>query len=254
MTFGGRISFEVENTIAVIGAAWALGIPRETIIRQASCFATDASKVPGRFNVMKVWGATVVVDYGHNAHSLRAMVEALDTFPHKRRSALYSMAGDRRDIDIINMGELLGNAFDRVILYEAHTVRGRAPGKIAELMREGLARGKRVEQVDEIEGAVESMEFALNTVQPEELLLLQADTIDESVNFVRDYIERVRSTPIAPPKVHSWNMGLVKSAIPASTHRSPLRQEARLETRRIAARTEHCYGMQGVAPRGAKAW
>ena len=86
MTFNGRISFEVENTIAVIGAAWAMGIPRETIIRQACCFATDASKVPGRFNVMKVWGATVVVDYGHNAHSLRAMTEALGTFPHKKRS------------------------------------------------------------------------------------------------------------------------------------------------------------------------
>jgi cyanophycin synthetase len=255
MTFNGRISFEVENTIAVLGAAWAMGISRETIIRQASCFATDASKVPGRFNVMKVWGATVVVDYGHNADSLRAMVTALDTFPHKKRSALYSMAGDRRDIDLINMGELLGNAFDRVILYEAHTIRGRAPGRIAELMREGLARGKRVKEVEEIEGAIASMEFALNTVQPEELLLLQADTIDESVNFVRDYIARVHSTPVAPPKVHSWNLGLVKSNVPASTHRSsPSRQDARQEVRRIAARTEMCFGMQGVAPRGAKAW
>jgi len=254
MTFNGRISFEVENTIAVIGAAWAMGIPRETIIRQASCFATDASKVPGRFNVMKVWGATVVVDYGHNAHSLRAMVTALDTFPHKKRSALYSMAGDRRDIDLINMGELLGNAFDRVILYEAHTIRGRAPGRIAELMREGLARGKRVKEVEEIEGAIDSMEFALNTVEPEELLLLQADTIDESVNFVRGYIERVRSTPVAPPKVHNWNLGLVKTSVPANAHRTPMRQEVRQEVRRIAARTEMCYGMQGVAPRGAKAW
>ena len=254
MTFNGRISFEVENTIAVLGAAWAMGIPRETMIRQACCFATDASKVPGRFNVMKVWGATVVVDYGHNAHSLRAMVEALDTFPHKKRSALYSMAGDRRDIDLINMGELLGNAFDRVILYEAHTIRGRAPGRIAELMREGLARGKRVKEVEEIEGAIASMEYALNTVQPDELLLLQADTIDESVNFVRDYIARAHSTPVAPPKVHTWNLGLVKTAVPASTHRSALRPDVRQEVRRIAARTEMCFGMQGVAPRGAKAW
>lgn len=250
MTFNGRISFEVENTLSVLGAAWALGISRETMIRQASCFATDASKVPGRFNVMKVWGATVVVDYGHNAHSLRAMVEALDTFPHKRRSALYSMAGDRRDIDLINMGELLGNAFDRVILYEAHTVRGRAPGRIAELMREGLVKGKRVKEVEEVDGAIDSMEFALNTVQPEELLLLQADTIDESVNFVKDYIERAHSTPVAPAKVHSWNMGLAKSAAPVSTHRPLVRQE----TRRTALRSEICFGMQAVAPQGAKAW
>jgi hypothetical protein len=121
-------------------------------------------------------------------------------------------------------------------------------------MREGLVRGKRVKQVEEIEGAIDSMEYALNTVQPEELLLLQADTIDESVNFVRDYIERVRSTPVAPPKSHSWNMELVKTAIPAITHRPPLRQEVRQDTRRFALRTELCCGMQGIAPRGAKAW
>lgn len=258
MTFNGRISFEVENAIAVIGGAWAMGIPLKTIIRQASCFATDASKVPGRFNVMKVWGATVVVDYGHNAHSLRAMIEALDTFPHKKRSALYSMAGDRRDIDLINIGEMLGNAFDRVILYEAHCMRGRTPGKIAGLMREGLARGKRVREVEVIEGAVASMEFALNTVQPEELLLLQADTIDESVNFVRDYIERVRSTPVAPPKVNTWNVEPARTSVPVSTHRTPVRQEARPDSRhdvrKAAARTEFCFGMQGVAPRGAKSW
>jgi hypothetical protein len=191
-----------------------------------------------------------VVDYGHNADSLRAMVKALDTFPHKKRSALYSMAGDRRDSDLINMGELLGNAFDRVILYEAHTIRGRAPGKIAELMREGLVCGKRVTEVEEIEGAIDSMEFALNTVEPEELLLLQADTIDESVNFVRDYIERAGATPVAPPKVHSWNLSLVKAAAPAAAHRPLVRQEAR----RSATRAEMCFGMTGFAPRGAKAW
>ena len=250
MTFGGRISFEVENTIAVLGAAWAMGIPREIMIRQACCFATDASKVPGRFNVMKVWGATVVVDYGHNAHSLRAMIDALGTFPHKKCSALYSMAGDRRDIDIINIGEMLGNAFDRVILYEAHTIRGRARGRIAELMREGLVRGKRVKEVEEIEGAIDSMEFALNTVEPEELLLLQADTIDESVNFVREYIERERSTPVAPPKVLSWDMDVAKAAVPVSAHRPA----ARPEKRRTAHRSEMCFGMQNVAPRGATAW
>jgi len=250
MTFSGRISFEVENAIAVIGAAWAMGIPRETIIRQACCFATDESKVPGRFNVMKVWGATVVVDYGHNADSLRAMVQALQTFPHKKCSALYSMAGDRRDADLVNIGEMLGNAFDRVILYEDHCTRGRAPGRIAELMREGLARGKRVKEVESIQGAIPSMEYALNTVESGELLLLQADTIDESVNFVRDYVQRAGATPVAPPKVHSWNLSLVRASVSAAAHRPLVHQEAR----RVIARPEMCFGMQSGAPRGAKAW
>ena len=110
---------------------------------------------------------------------------------------------------------MLGNAFDRVILYEAHTIRGRAPGKIAELMREGLARGKRVKEVEEIEGAIPSMEFALNTVQPDELLLLQADTHRrESVNFVRDYIGAGARHAGSSPQIAQLEYGTGKDQRP----------------------------------------
>ena len=36
---------------------------------------------------------------------------------------------------------MLGEAFDRVILYEDHSVRGRADGEIIRLIREGMAAG-----------------------------------------------------------------------------------------------------------------
>ena len=44
---------------------------------------------------------------------------------------------------------MLGEAFDRVILYEDHYTRGRPEGEIIRLLREGLASGKRVRQIDE---------------------------------------------------------------------------------------------------------
>ncbi len=118
-----------------------LGIPRETILARLESFAADMSKMPGRFNILDIKGATVIIDYGHNAHALRAMIEALNTFPHQRRTAVYSTAGDRRDCDMLLMGQLLGDAFDRVILYEDHYVRGRAAGEIIELFRQGVAQG-----------------------------------------------------------------------------------------------------------------
>lgn len=189
LTHEGRIGFQIENSLAAVGAAWGLGLTREVIRAGLESFSAGIDHVPGRFNLLEVNGAAVVVDYGHNTSSLAAMFEALENFPHKQRSAVYTVAGDRRDVDMIRQGELLGHAFDRVILYEDHYVRGRQPGEIMSLLRKGLANGHRVESVDEIYGAVKAIDLALARLRPGELLLLQADTVDETVAYVRDYLE-----------------------------------------------------------------
>ena len=125
LTHGGRIAFQVENTLASAAAAWALGISRDAIRAGLESFAADTAKVPGRFNLLEIDGATVIVDYGHNVSALAALIEALENFPPSRRTVVYSAAGDRRDCDMVRQGELLGHAFDRVILYEDHYLRGR---------------------------------------------------------------------------------------------------------------------------------
>jgi cyanophycin synthetase len=129
---------------------------------------------------------------------LRAIIAALDVFPHRGRSALYTMAGDRRDADIVQIGEMLGDAFDSVIMYEPYSVRGRAPGEIASLIREGLKRGARVRHVAEIPNPIEAAKYVLDRLGPGDLLVLQPDDIDESVRFVRDYLghpDRPESSP-----------------------------------------------------------
>jgi cyanophycin synthetase len=143
---------------------------------------------PGRFNLLEVNGATVVVDYGHNTSALAAIINSFEHFPHSRRRALYSAAGDRRDCDMTDLGRMLGDHFDSVILYEDRYVRGRAEGEIMRLMRQGLTEGKRVSEVEEIRGSIASVERALATVQPGELLLLQADEIDVTVDYLKGYL------------------------------------------------------------------
>ncbi|HMC12662.1 MAG TPA: cyanophycin synthetase, partial [Pirellulaceae bacterium] len=127
-------------------------------------------------------------DYGHNTSALAAILDAFESFPETRRRALYSAAGDRRDCDMIELGRMLGDHFDSVILYEDRYVRGRAEGEIMRLMRQGVAEGKRASEVEEVRGAIAAVERALATVQPGELLLLQADEIDVTVDFLKGYL------------------------------------------------------------------
>jgi len=185
LTNGGRIGFQVENCLAGAATLWGLGLPRETIRAALETFGADLEKSPGRFNVLSINGATVVFDYGHNPSALLAMIEALAAFPHRRRLAVYSAAGDRRDLDLVRQGEILGRAFDQVILYEDHCTRGRLPGEIMSLFARGLAAGDRVREVQTIHGWQNAVEAALWLAQPGDLILVQADVIDETVDYVR---------------------------------------------------------------------
>src|ERR671935_106534 len=64
LTHGGRIRFQVENVLAAAAAASALSVPRDAIRTALETFSPHLDGSPGRFNLLEVNGATVVVDYG----------------------------------------------------------------------------------------------------------------------------------------------------------------------------------------------
>ena len=190
LTHQGRIEFQVENVLAAAAACWALAVSKENIAAGLESFAADLQHSPGRFNLLNVNGATVIVDYGHNTSSLQTVIETLKNFESKRRVAVYSAAGDRRDEDFIDQGRLLGKHFDEVILYEDHYTRGRTEGEITGFFRQGIAESTRCRKVQDVKGAIKSVELALNMLVPGDLLLLQADEVEETVTFLKQYLAK----------------------------------------------------------------
>jgi cyanophycin synthetase len=188
LTYGGRIGFQVENVLAATAACWALGLPAEQIRLGLESFSAQMDKVPARFNVLDIAGATVIVDYGHNPSSLAAILAAIEPFPQQMRTAVYSVAGDRRDCDIIRQGELLGGAFDRVLLYEDHYLRGREQGEIIGLLRAGLAGARRTKEMQAFTEWTAAADTALRLIRPGELLLVQADVVDQAVNYLKAFL------------------------------------------------------------------
>jgi cyanophycin synthetase len=186
LTGHGCVGFQVENALAAAAAAWSLNVPRGVIAATLKTFTANLDQAPARFNLLEVNGATAVFDYGHNADSLACLIEVLDQMPHACRSVVYTAAGDRRDGDLIRQGELLGDGFDRVVLYEEeHCTRGRSPGQIIALFRQGLAGRRRARQIDEVRGAINAIQTTLGSARPGDLVLVQVDLVDETVELVR---------------------------------------------------------------------
>jgi len=211
LTHQGRILFQVENVLASVAACWGAGLSIAQIVIGLESFSAHMDKVPGRFNLLDVHGATVVADYGHNSSSLLAIIEALGQFPHGHRTVVYSAAGDRRDVDMIRQGEILADHFDRIILYEDQYLRGRKPGEISSIFKRGMDSGKRVKEVYDFIGWEKAVEHALTLIQAGDLMLLQADTIDETVQYLQRAMEHnqlgreidLNSALETKPTVHS---------------------------------------------------
>ena len=184
ITRNGSVGFQVENVMASVAAAWAVGISWESICAGLKSFANEGDNAPGRFNVFGYRGATVIADYGHNPDAILALVNAVEGMPAKRRSVVISGAGDRRDVDITQQTEILGAAFDDVLLYQDQCQRGRADGEVVGLLRQGLEGAKRTMYVDQINGEFLAIDTALARLGDGDLCLILIDQVDEALAHI----------------------------------------------------------------------
>ncbi|SAI11904.1 cyanophycin synthetase [Bordetella ansorpii] len=198
LTRGGDIVFQVDNAMAAVAAAWALDLPWETIRSGLAGFVNDAATAPGRFNLFDYGGATLIADYGHNPDAILALVKAVDALPARRRSVVISGAGDRRDEDLRRQTEILGDAFDDMVLYEDQCQRGREDGEVLALLREGLAHARRASRIDEIRGEFLAIDTALERLAPGDLCLVLVDQVEEALAHIAQRVaERNAAVSVA---------------------------------------------------------
>lgn len=184
ITRNGTVGFQVENVMASVAAAWGVGIDWDKIRVGLKTFVGESDNAPGRFNVFDYRGATVIADYGHNPDAIAALVNAVEGMPGKRRSVVISGAGDRRDQDITQQTEILGKAFDEVMLYQDQCQRGRADGEVIALLRKGLDGATRTSHVEEINGEFVAIDRALSRLDTGDLCLILIDQVDEALAHI----------------------------------------------------------------------
>jgi cyanophycin synthetase len=189
LTRQGQIGFQTENVMASVGAAWALNVPWDTIAQGLSTFISDIQGVPGRFNVFDYKGATLIADYGHNPDAIQALVHAVDNMPAEKRVVVISGAGDRRDQDIRDQTQILGAAFDEVILYQDACQRGRSDGEVIQLLRDGLNGAVRTQYVQDIQGEFNAIDAALARLSAGDLCLILIDQVEAALAYIQGKVK-----------------------------------------------------------------
>jgi cyanophycin synthetase len=189
LTDGGRLAFQVENAMAAVGAAWAMGSSWDDIRARLKIFVSDPGTAPGRFNRFPYRGAEIIADYGHNPDAIAALVRAVEALPARQRTVVISGAGDRRDEDLRRQTEILGDVFDRVVLYEDQCQRGREDGEVIALLRQGLTHSRRARDVVEVRGEFTAIDTALAGLCAGDLCLILVDQVDEALSYIQQCVD-----------------------------------------------------------------
>ena len=197
-TLEGRARFNVENALAATAIAHSLGVSLEHVRQGLRTFTTSFFQAPGRCNVFDEHPFRVIVDYGHNAAAVQKMCELVKSLRCERALGVLQAAGDRRDEDIREIGRIAADTFDLLVVKEDDSRRGRAPGEVAALMRDGARQGgMRDDAIHEKLDEREAVAFALGMARPGDLLVIFADEVTQAWKDVI-YWGKERPVPVAP--------------------------------------------------------
>jgi cyanophycin synthetase len=189
-TFGGAARFNIANALAAAAIGVARGLSTFAIAEALKTFRSGYEDNPGRMNIHETHGLTVIVDYAHNPAALTALGETLVAMrpSHRRVIGVVSTPGDRRDQDLKTMGALGAEYFDHVIFRERPDGRGRGPGEVCRLLREGaLEAGCREQDISVVLGETEAMQLALDMGRRGDLVVLLPTGVEAAWKQVQDW-------------------------------------------------------------------
>lgn len=184
IAFEGHAPFNVQNAMAAAASGYALGLSLGDIAMGLRTFHPTPGQLPGRVNLIEADGVRCLIDYGHNVPALEALEPLVRGLSGRRRVAVASAPGNRRDEDLRGLGAQLAGMVDRLFVYETDS-RGRAEGEAANLVHEGAAASGGGASVELVMEEYDAIGRAMDAASEGDLLLLLVDDIEGTIQRLK---------------------------------------------------------------------
>jgi cyanophycin synthetase len=159
MTMGGKAPFMIANALASCLAAFAQGVDIE------------------------------LIDYAHNPHGFKAVGDFVRNW-QGNKIAVVGGPGDRRDEDLILLGNISAQIFDQILIKEDQDPRGRKLGEVAEIIQKGVYQIGADKTHEIILDETEAINKALNQAQKGSLVVIFPEKIASAINLVKQRIHK----------------------------------------------------------------
>ncbi|HVS91039.1 MAG TPA: cyanophycin synthetase [Mucilaginibacter sp.] len=193
LTFGGTVSFMIQNVLAATLASFLWGFKTEDIQTSLQTFIPSAAQTPGRMNIFEFKDFRFMIDFAHNPDGYRGVKEFLRHIDSPLKIGIIAGTGDRRDEDIRELGKISAEMFDYVILRQEKHLRGRTEENILGLLIEGIKSVDPEKQYEIVAKEVEAIKYAMSLARPGAFITALSDVVDNAIETVQDYQEQERN-------------------------------------------------------------
>ena len=178
--------FMVYNTLDVLGAALALGIP----LKDSARVLAAVPHVKGRVEVVPTPGRdyTVLIDYAHSPDGLENVLSSVQGFAKGRTIALFGCGGDRDRTKRPKMGKTAAEHADFLVI-TTDNPRTEKPGAIIEDILPGLEGS--VTPYTVIEDRVEAIHWAMDHAEAGDVIVLcgKGHETYQEINHVKHHMD-----------------------------------------------------------------
>ncbi len=140
-------------------------------------------------NVFRFSDFTVISDYAHNPHALRALGQVVLSFSASVKTGIMAGVGDRRDEDIIEFAEEAARIFDRIIIRQDKDLRGRKAEDINRLVLKGIHNIDPRKPVRFIPDETEAVDQAIQHAIANSLIVFLTDKVEEVSDRLNYYLK-----------------------------------------------------------------
>jgi cyanophycin synthetase len=183
VTMGGMAPFMIANALAACLAAFAQGVDIEAIRQGVRTFKPSANQTPGRMNLFNLGSYHALVDYAHNPAGYEAVGAFVRNWTGERLGVIGG-PGDRRDEDLILLGKLSAQIFERIIVKEDDDTRGRDRGEVADLIIKGILQEKPDVSYEIILDETEAIETGLNGAAEGGLVVIFPESVSRAISLI----------------------------------------------------------------------
>jgi cyanophycin synthetase len=177
ITFSGAADFNIANILPAALAAYTQKIHPDHISNALKSFVPSVETTPGRMNAFDFNTFTVIVDYAHNPAGLKAIGPFIQSIPASVKTGVITGVGDRRDEDIIALGEQAALIFDEIIIRHDDDMRGRSEEDVDRLLCQGIQKTAPSKKIIIADNELESVDMLLQCAVPNALIVFFADNI-----------------------------------------------------------------------------
>jgi cyanophycin synthetase len=200
ITFEGKAEFNIANVLGATLAGVVSNFSIDVIRKSLLSFVPSAELTPGRMNIFNFNKFSVMVDYAHNPHGIRAVGKFISSMKACPKTGMIAGVGDRRDEDLVAIGEEAAKIFDEIIIRLDKDLRGRTAEEIVGLITSGIRKISSKKKITYKPIELEAVDTAIQQARQGSLVVLLTDNIGEVIERVKAHLQNEQPLQEQPQK------------------------------------------------------